>query len=71
MRTGSPHGLRYSPGNMDHQSLEALFVGRDDLMEDVLSRVTKSVLARENTTFSSSDRGVRGRPTSSPWRAIG
>ena len=44
MRTGSPHGLRYSPGNMDRQSLEALFVGRDDLMEDVLSRVTKSVL---------------------------
>ena len=44
MRTGSPRSLRYSPGNMDRQSLEALFVGRDDLMEDVLSRVAKSVL---------------------------
>ena len=43
---GFPRSLRYSPGNMDRQSLEALFVGRDDLMEDVLSRVTKSVLGK-------------------------
>ena len=44
MRTGFLRSSRYSPGNMDRQSLEALFVGRGDLMEDVLSRVTKSIL---------------------------
>ena len=44
MRTGFLRSSRYSPGNMDRQSLEALFVGRGDLMEDVLSRITKSVL---------------------------
>ena len=40
MRQGFLRSSRYSPGNMDRQSLEALFVGRDDVMEDVLSRVT-------------------------------
>ena len=44
MRTGFLRSSRYSPGNMDRQSLEALFVGRGDLMEDVLSRITKSIL---------------------------
>lgn len=44
MRTGFLRSSRYSPGNMDRQSLETLFVGRSGLMEDVLSRVTKSVL---------------------------
>ena len=44
MRTGFLRSSRYSPGNMDRQSLEALFVGRDDLMEDVLTRITKSIL---------------------------
>ena len=34
---------RYSPGNMSRESLEALFVGRSALMEDVLSRVTASI----------------------------
>ena len=28
---------------MDRESLEAVFVGRDDVMEDVLSRITKSI----------------------------
>ena len=44
MRTGFLRSSRYSPGNMDRQSLEALFVGRGDLMEDVLTRITKSIL---------------------------
>lgn len=44
MRAGFLRSSRYSPGNMDRQSLEALFVGRGDLMEDVLSRVSKSIL---------------------------
>lgn len=46
MRTGFLRSSRYSPGNMDRESLEALFVGRGDLMEDVLARVTKSVLGK-------------------------
>ena len=46
MREGAMRSSRYSPGNMDRQSLETLFVGRDDLMEDVLARVTKSVLGK-------------------------
>ena len=44
MRTGFLHSSRYSPGTMDRQALETLFVGRSDLMEDVLSRTTKSIL---------------------------
>ena len=43
MRQGFLRGSRYSPGNMDRESLEALFVGRHDVMEDVLSRVTTSI----------------------------
>ena len=43
MRDGFLRSSRYSPGNMDRQSLEALFVGRDDVMEDVLSRVMDSI----------------------------
>ena len=43
MRHGFLRSSRYSPGNMDRESLEALFVGRVDDMEDVLSRVTKSI----------------------------
>ena len=44
MRAGFLQSSRYSPGNMDRESLETLFVGRDDLMEDVLARVEKSIL---------------------------
>ena len=44
MRAGFLRSSRYSPGNMDRESLEALFVGREDLMEDVLARVEKSIL---------------------------
>ena len=44
MRAGPLRNSRYSPGNMDRESLEALFVGREDLMEDVLARVEKSIL---------------------------
>jgi len=43
MRQGILQSSRYSPGNMDRESLEAVFVGRDDVMEDVLSRITKSI----------------------------
>ena len=43
MRQGFLRSSRYSPGNMDRQSLEALFVGRSDVMEDVLSRVITSM----------------------------
>ena len=43
MRHGFLRSSRYSPGNMDRESLEALFVGRGDEMEDVLSRVTTSI----------------------------
>ena len=42
MRQGMLRTSRYSPGNMDQASLEALFVGRHDIMKDVLSRVTIS-----------------------------
>ena len=43
MRQGILHSSRYSPGNMDRESLEAVFVGRDDVMEDVLSRIATSI----------------------------
>ena len=47
MRQGFLRSSRYSPGNMDRASLEALFVGRHDVMEDVLSRVTTSMRTTE------------------------
>ena len=47
MREGFLRSSRYSPGNMDRESLEALFVGRGDDMEDVLSRVTRSIRSPE------------------------
>lgn len=47
MRHGFLRSSRYSPGNMDRESLEALFVGRGDEMEDVLSRVTTSIRSPE------------------------
>ena len=47
MRQGFLRSSRYSPGNMDRESLEALFVGRGDVMEDVMSRVTTSVRSPE------------------------
>ena len=47
MRQGFLRSSRYSPGNMNRESLEALFVGRGDVMEDVLSRVTKSIRSPE------------------------
>ena len=43
MKQGILRSSRYSPGNMDRESLEAVFVGRDDVMEDVLDRITKSI----------------------------
>ena len=46
MRQGFLKSSRYSPGNMDRDSLEALFVGRGEVMEDVLSRVNKSISSR-------------------------
>ena len=47
MRHGFLRSSRYSPGNMDRESLEALFVGRSDVMDDVLSRVTTSIRSPE------------------------
>ena len=47
MRHGFLRSSRYSPGNMSRESLEALFVGRHDVMEDVLSRVTTSIRSPE------------------------
>lgn len=43
MRQGFLRSSRYSPGNMDRDSLEALFVGREDVMNDVLHRVEASI----------------------------
>ena len=43
MRQGMLRSSRYSPGNMNRESLEAVFVGRDDVMEAVLTRVAKSI----------------------------
>ena len=43
MRQGFLRSSRYSPGNMDRESLEALFIGRHEVMEDVLSRVITSI----------------------------
>ena len=47
MRQGFLRSSRYSPGNMNRESLEALFVGRHDVMEDVLSRVIRSIRSPE------------------------
>ena len=47
MRQGFLRSSRYSPGNMDRESLEALFVGRGEVMEDVLTRVTTSIRSPE------------------------
>ena len=47
MRQGFLRSSRYSPGNMDRESLEALFVGRREIMDDVLSRVSRSVRSPE------------------------
>ena len=43
MRQGFLRRSRFSPGNMSHESLEALFVGRHDVLDDVLSRITRSI----------------------------
>ena len=43
MRQGFLRNSRYSPGNMDRESLETLFVGHHDIMDDVLSRVITSI----------------------------
>ena len=47
MKQGFLKSSRYSPGNMSRESLEALFVGRDGIMEDVLSRLMKSAQGPE------------------------
>lgn len=43
MRSGFLRSSRYSPGNLDRDSLETLFVGRRDVMNDVLTRATRSI----------------------------
>ena len=47
MKQGFLQSSRYSPGNMSRESLETLFVGRHKIMEDVLSRLMKSVQGPE------------------------
>ena len=47
MKTGFLSSSRYSPGNMNRGSLETLFVGRRDVMEDVLTRATGSIEASQ------------------------
>ena len=47
MRAGFLSGSRYSPGNMDRESLETLFVGRRDVMDDVLTRAAGSIEASQ------------------------
>ena len=47
MKQGFLQSSRYSPGNMSRESLEALFVGRDGIMADVLSRLMKSAQGPE------------------------
>lgn len=47
MRQGLLQSSRYSPGNMNRESLEALFVGRHQVMEDVLTRLSKSIESPE------------------------
>ncbi|MDE0177944.1 MAG: MarR family transcriptional regulator [Gammaproteobacteria bacterium] len=43
MRRGFLTSSRYSPGNLDRESLETLFVGRRDVMDDVLTRAKLSI----------------------------
>ena len=47
MRSGFLHSSRYSPGNLDRDSLETLFVGARDVMNDVLTRATRSIEASQ------------------------
>ena len=43
VRKGFLKSSRYSPGNMDRGSLEALFVGRQKVMDDILTRAAASI----------------------------
>lgn len=43
MRPGFLRTSRYSPGNMDAASLEALFIGREEIMQEMVSRVMESI----------------------------
>ena len=47
MRDGFLRGSRYSPGNMDRESLEALFVGNRNVLQDVLKRTMWSICGAE------------------------
>ena len=47
MREGFLSASRYSPGNLDRESLETLFVGRRDVMDDVLTRAHRSIEASQ------------------------
>ena len=47
MKTGPLRSSLYSPGGLGRDSLAATFVGREDLMENVLDRIAASVLGRE------------------------
>lgn len=43
MKRGLVRNSRYSPGNLDRESLEALFVGRQPIMTDVVDTITSSI----------------------------
>ena len=47
MSRGLVRTSRYSPGNMTGEALEQLFVGRDDLMKDILKRINASAIGKE------------------------
>src|SRR5262245_49738568 len=47
MTRGLVRTSRYSPGNMDKESLSALSVGRDKLKRDILRKLTASATGKE------------------------
>lgn len=51
MRQGLLRSSRYSPGNMDFESLKALFVGRQDVMDSILGCITDSIQSTEKHYF--------------------
>ena len=51
MRRGLIRGSRFSPGNMDREALENLFVGRHAVLADIVEKVTVSVQQRKEKHY--------------------
>lgn len=51
MSRGFVKSSKYSPGNMDRESLEKLFVGREKILSGVLKRLAASATGREKHFF--------------------